>query len=271
MDILNTFRRTQPILRADTPDHFRNEVAPVLYTGIMKGWPAYPKWNLNYLAEHFGHCKISADRKMDGHTSYIYSDIASYVEYIQTTTDETPFYGKTIIHLYNEMKQEYQAPEQFRCWYRDFHQLQGIPRPVDLSCIYFGPRGSRTNLHYDIWSTSFWNALFEGRKLWLFFPVNQEHLLYNGEVDPLAVDTHRFPLFAEAEPITCIQEPGEFIYCPGNIYHWAYALEPCVALSENFINQENYRMVLKYLYNSGFTKAAQKMEDIVQLFLNQPA
>ncbi|MBW8686001.1 cupin-like domain-containing protein [Chitinophaga rhizophila] len=269
MDMLPIFRQQRDILRASTPDQFIDKNLPVLYEGIMHQWASYPKWNIQYLADTFGNYKISADRNINGQISYIQAPMKDYAGYIRDTADPIPYYGKSTMHLKTHMNLEYQTPDAFNCWYKAYYTAQSATRKIDLSSLYFGPRGARSTIHQDIWGTSFWNALYEGRKLWLFFPQEQEHLLYNGEFDPLTADIASYPLLGEAEPIICIQEPGELIYCPANIWHWAYVLEPGLALSENFINEDNYLHVLQYFQRMGYTNAEQKMKDIANTFLNK--
>lgn len=269
MNILPAFRQTKEIMRAASPDQLIDEHLPVLYNGIMNDWASYPKWNIQYLVDKFGQQKISADHKVGNDTTYIHTSIAAYAEYIRQAADDNPYYAKSTLHIGTSMEQEYQTPPAFNCWYKSYYKARNTPRKITLSCLYFGPRGARSTLHRDIWGTSFWNALYEGRKLWLFFPRDQEHLLYNGDVDPLNAEPAKFPLFFDTTPIVCIQEPGEIIYCPGNIWHWAYVLEPGLALSENFINKDNYQNVLQYFHNVGYTNAAQKMEDITRIYLHQ--
>ncbi|SFW13508.1 cupin-like domain-containing protein [Chitinophaga sancti] len=269
MTFLPLFPQQRNIIRASTPEEYIDRSQPVLYDGVMQQWAAYPKWNILHLADKFGKWKVSADRKMNGQVSYIQTEMAAYADYIYNTADEVPYYGKSTLHLENNMVGEYQVPAAFHCWYKDYYTTRALTRRIELSCLYFGPSGARSNLHQDIWGSSFWNALFEGKKLWLFFPPEQEHLIYNGEFDPLTADPASFPMLRDTTPVVCIQEPGELIYCPANIWHWAIVLKPSLALSENFINGENYQVILRFFEKQGYANAARKMQEIAGIYLNK--
>jgi hypothetical protein len=67
----------------------------------------------------------------------------------------------------------------------------------------------------------------------------------------------------------CIQEPGKIVYCPGNIWHAVWVLEPSLALSENFINEHNYKNVLNHFEKYNYQRALAKMKDLVKFCLNE--
>jgi len=241
---------------------------PILINDIMPTWNGYGKWTLNYLNEAYGKLPIYADRNVLGQKKYFMFNFSDYIRYMLESTDINPYYAKSTIHLVTEMKDDYVVPDYFECWYRNYYNYIGKERKISLSNIYLGPKYARSNLHIDIWGTSFWNALFCGKKLWVFIPKNQETFIYEGAVDPFFPDFRKFPKYKKVTPHFCVQYPGQLLYCPGNIWHTAMALEPSFALSENFINKGNFKNVISTFEKQGYHNALQKMREIVALNLS---
>ncbi|GCC53230.1 hypothetical protein SanaruYs_34730 [Chryseotalea sanaruensis] len=240
---------------------------PIVFTDVMKTWPSYPKWNFKYLSDNYGKHQILADRVNEGRHQFIETTFSNFITYMINEEEANPYYGKSALHLSNGMKHDYFTGSYFVCWYREWYrERENEVRKLNMSNLYLGPRNAKSPLHIDIWGTSFWNALFVGKKLWVFFNPNDEKCLYNGKVDPFDPDLNLYPLFEGVKPIIHVQQPGELIYCPGNIWHAIYVLEPSLALSENFINEENYLNVLNTFKEFGYTNAYQKMLAIVDSF-----
>lgn len=242
---------------------------PVVFNDIISSWKAHGKWSLEFFKTRYADYKILADRTLKGETKFIQSTFANYIAYVQVSEDSIPYYGKSSIHLDTELKDDYQTDEIFECWYRKWHQEHpGQEEKFNLSNLYFAPRNAKTLLHKDLWGTSFWNALFEGEKLWLFFREEDEQFLYDLQVDPFAPDLNKYPLYDNAKPIVHVQKAGELVYAPGNAIHAVLTIQPSLSLSENFINQDNYRFVLKTFEKKGYSNAISKLNLMVECYSN---
>jgi hypothetical protein len=262
-------RNVDPVAMVTVSQLHANTRTPLVVTDLMRTWKAFPKWNFTYFKQAFPKHGVTADRRDNGKPSYIYTTFTEYIDYALTSNELNPYYGKSLLHLTNDLQFEYDVPANFKCWYKNYKKRSGEEQNIELSLIYLGPRHSTSPLHIDIWGTSFWNALFEGKKLWFFLPPEQAHLAYDGKVDPFEPDLNAFPDFEKVRPIIHIQNPGELVYCPGNIWHAVYAMEPSIALSENFINQENYRNVQQHFQKHGYDRALTKLNHIVSNYVEQ--
>lgn len=233
---------------------------PVVFSDIIPGWKAAEKWSLPFFKTSFGTCSIIAEKIVNGKYFYKNFTLSDFIEYAYEPPEERPFHARTTIHLTNGLINDYDGEVFFPCWYKQWHRERTPDvKKIELSDIFIGPKSSYSHLHIDIWGTSFWNALFEGKKLWLFFDKEQVTDLYDGLVDPFNPDFEKYPRFSNIKPTVWVQEPGELIYCPGNVYHAVYAMETCLALSENFIDSTNYMFVLESFKKSGFERAYEKM------------
>ena len=157
--------------------------------------------------------------------------------------------------------------------------LQRVPRDVDVPyrdawpSLFIGPRYSRGSLHVDSFGSSFWMALFEGRKKWIFFEPEQKPLLYEQRADQtFAVDVFRpnlteTPMYARAVHTECVLQPGEILFVPAGSPHQVMNLDATVSVSMNFIDAANRQRVIDTLKNgeragwAGVTSLRQTLMD----------
>ena len=104
-------------------------------------------------------------------------------------------------------------------------------------------------MHVDTLMTSAWNAVQYGCKRWLFWDPSQEPFLYNGEVDAFEPDLSRFPRFAGARALECLQHPGDIVFTPSGWWHQVMNESLCFSVTENFVNGSNIEQVRTYLEN----------------------
>jgi len=241
--------------------------SPTILNGIMDTWPSFGKWSLKFFRDEFADRVVIGEKQVEGQLHRRPFTMSSFFQYMNAGTDERPYGVRTELHLSLSEPFEYHVEDIIPCWYRDWNS-RFVPggQKIKLSDLFFGPKGSYSHLHRDIWDTGFWNALFEGRKLWLFFDSSDFSKIYDGNVNPFSPDLEKYPLYREASPSFHIQEPGEIVYCPSNAFHAVFALEHSLALSENFINASNYQNVLKFFEKSGMNRAHQKLSAIVKFF-----
>lgn len=232
----------------------------VKFTSLMDTWEAKKLWNLEFFRDYCGDVKEEVGEGPEHMQECFLRD---YCEAIKNGCSDPRDYFKTQFHITSALRHHYRAPEIFNCWYSS---LPLSRRKYILSWIYVGGAGSFSRMHRDVWNTSAWNALTQGKKLWYFFDAAEEDCLYQGEVDPFRPDYEKFPLFKDASPEYCIQEPGEIVFTPSNCWHSVFNLLPSVAVTENFINETNYQNVLRYFKEAGNTAA---FNSILQLAESQ--
>src|SRR5262245_47849527 len=96
-----------------------------------------------------------------------------------------------------------------------------------------------------------------GRKQFVVYPPDQEPWLYpspakqnismiNSLDEP---DLERFPLFARAEPITFVLEPGELLFVPSHWWHTTKMLTPSITVSINTVNRSNWHALVDFVAN----------------------
>jgi hypothetical protein len=216
---------------------------PVLIRGIAKAWPAYQKWTVPEFAQKYGNIKVHAVKGRTW-TPFLLSE---YLEYMQTTTDEEPYYLRdwTFSNEYPELLQDYTVPDYFENWIRRIPEelIRGDDEQT-LRWAYIGAKNTGSAMHQDMWYTSAWNVVLSGKKEWLFFHPDQTENVYGGALDSFNVDPALHPKFKNAKGYRCIQEPGDLVFTPYLWWHQVRNLEAGISITENFINDSNIEMVL---------------------------
>jgi hypothetical protein len=146
--------------------------------------------------------------------------------------------------------------------------------PDDFRFLYMGECGSWTPLHHDVLRSGSWSANVCGRKLWLFFPPEQQRNLLDRHgrvtvpdaraaaratdsqppVPALAVpaalgaaalagladapDPVRFPGWSKAARHRqwLLQEPGEVVFVPSGWWHQVHNIGDVVSINHNWFN-----------------------------------
>lgn len=92
------------------------------------------------------------------------------------------------------------------------------PVEGDYRFIYFGSKGSRTLLHYDVFRSFSWSLNISGFKHWLFLPINRTEEFFKKY--PEETDFTKYPgIIEEFDIIQWIQSPGEIMVVPPGWYH----------------------------------------------------
>ena len=226
-------------------EQFGKPNLPFLLKNGVKNTFAMENWNWEYFRNKFGSREMLVYRT-GNRNDFKKILFADYIDYIHHTQDEKPYYllDWFVDNNCPELRQEYAVPAFFKSW--TDHLPQAL-RPQFLA-FYIGPKNSASPLHIDILSTSAWNAVFTGQKLWTFYPPDQKDLVYNGKVNPFKPDYDRFPLFKKAKGYYVVQNPGDIMFTPSNWWHAVHNTENTISLTDNFINNSNFKIFITHFF-----------------------
>lgn len=211
----------------------RKHDAPILCKGMANSWKAAEWLTFEFLSTTLGSKEVTVERRHTFPRQRMLT-LAAYIEYVQTTSDEDPLYLSN--WKFDDdlplLRSHCELPDVFNSW------LDIIPPCVrpHLRWLFIGPARSGTECHVDALYSSAWNALFAGRKYWTFWPPTPER------------PHSRKRTQMEA---SFVQEPGDVVVTPAGWWHEVTNLSPTVAVTENFINDLNCRVVLEYLNKVG--------------------
>lgn len=212
----------------------------------MDNWKAKTCWTPEFFKSKYGDIHVTTVKQTETTDEQCTMRLGEYIDYMQSTKEENPSYLRTWYFPNDcpEILEDYNIPEYFKSW---LEQLPHEIRSQFSSWLFIGPANTGSRMHVDGFMTSAWNAVISGRKCWLFYPPEDECYLYTGEVDAFNPDLTKYPLFAQARPLICIQNPGEIIFTPSGWWHQVINETNCISLTGNFVNETNCKMVRNYL------------------------
>lgn len=280
---------------------------PVVLTGLMDGWRACRDWvtqdglpNLRFFSDHFGNSIVQVadcDRReftdqkrlemsvsefvrcwlelpaakcsndlccnMDTHSLLYLKDwhfVKEYPGYVAYTTP--PFFIDDWLNLYLES----------HCMHRDsdIHHDKNEVNCADYRFVYMGAKGTWTPLHADVFRSYSWSANVCGKKLWLFLPPSQCHLVFDRSFKTSVYDVYeevsetRFPHFKKTVWWECTQEQNEIIFVPSGWYHQVHNLEDTISINHNWFNAYNLSWVWNLLLKD-YNEAKGYIDDIREI------
>ncbi len=145
---------------------------PVVIESLIEDWPAYSKWNFEYMKEVAGEKEVPLydDRPVDYKEGFNEAHAKMKMsEYIQLLKKESTKYR---IFLWNILKEVPQLQNDFE--YPDL----GLKLMKGLPMLFFGGKNSHTFMHYDIDLANIFHFHFEGKKQCILFDQDQSKYLY---------------------------------------------------------------------------------------------
>ena len=213
--------------------HYFKPQKPVVIERCIEDWPAFSKWNLEYIKAVAGNkiVPLYDDRPVDykdgfnqPHASMKMSD---YVDLLKK--EPTKFR----IFLWNILKEVPQLQGDFR--YPDF----GLRLMKNLPMLFFGGRDSYTFMHYDIDLANIFHFHFEGEKQCILFDQKQNNHLYKvpyslitrEDIDFANPDFKKWPALKHAKGYVANLKHGEVLYMPEGWWHYMRYITPGFSMS----------------------------------------
>ncbi|KAJ7965736.1 F-box protein family [Quillaja saponaria] len=225
---------------------------PVLLSGLADTWPARHIWTTEHLLENYGDTAFRISQSRSRKISMKFKD---YVSYINLQRDEDPLYifDDKFGEVTPNLLKDYTVPHLFK---EDYFDILDKDQRPPYRWLIIGPERSGASWHVDPALTSAWNTLLCGRKRWALYPPGKVPLgvtvHVNEEDGDVNIETPSslqwwldfYPLLAdEDKPIECTQLPGETIYVPSGWWHCVLNLETTIAVTQNFVNSNNFEFV----------------------------
>ncbi|PWN18475.1 Clavaminate synthase-like protein, partial [Microstroma glucosiphilum] len=115
--------------------------------------------------------------------------------------------------------------------------------PDDFRFCYAGLRGTTTGLHRDVYTSYSWSTNLVGRKRWVLYspqlsPLLRRLLEQGRGLAPLSA-AERASLEEPESSTVVLQEEGETIFVPSDVFHTVENLEDTISLNHNWCNAVN--------------------------------
>jgi hypothetical protein len=237
---LQTVDKVSTISPEDFKEHYYSPMRPLVITDLAKQWPAYNKWNWDFIKSVVGEVKVG-----------LYNNVKSDAYTPINTADEYMKFGDYIDMVRN-------GPAQWRIFlFNIFEHAPGITSdfewPEDLMkgfvkrypMLFVGGKGSITHMHFDIDLSHIIHTQFIGRKRVLLFPFEEQHKLYRKPWEVLSfvnfekyfdreenkLELERYPALKLARGYEVILEHGDTLFMPAGYWHHMEYLDSGFAMS----------------------------------------
>nr|WP_256470439.1 cupin-like domain-containing protein [Robiginitalea marina] len=213
-------------------DFFRPQ-RPVVIEKAITSWPAYSKWNLDYMRQVAGDkiVPLYDDRPVDHREGFNEPHAKMRMDdYIDLLKREPTRYR---IFLWNILKEVPRLQDDFE--FPDF----GLKLMKGLPMLFFGGRDSYTFMHYDIDLANIFHFHFDGVKECILFPQSENNVLYkvphslitHEGIDFSDPDLNKWPALRNARGFRTRLGHGEVLYMPEGYWHYMRYVTPGFSMS----------------------------------------
>jgi len=230
----------------DFKKNYYEPQVPLIIRNLAKDWPAYTKWNWEYLKQAAGNEKVGIynNVKSDAYTPINkaddYTTFGKYVDMISTGPAAWRIFLFNIFSHAPQLTKDFTWPD---------HLMKGFVKRVPM--LFVGGQGSITHMHFDIDLSHIIHTQFVGRKRVLLFPYAEQFKLYRKPFEVLSIadfsnyydpektklDVTKFPAVDLAEGYDMILEHGDTLFMPVGYWHHMEYLESGFAMSLRALNK----------------------------------
>jgi hypothetical protein len=242
--------RVKTITKKEFINNYFKPQKPVVIERYIEDWPAFQKWNLDYMKEIAGEkiVPLYDDRPVDYKDGFNEPHAEMKMsEYVDLLKKEPTKYR---IFLWNILKEIPQLQKDFK--YPDF----GLKLMKGLPMLFFGGTNSYTFMHYDIDLANIFHFHFEGKKQCILFDQKQNDFLYKiphslitrEDIDFANPDFEKWPALKHAKGYIANLEHGNILYMPEGWWHYMRYITPGISMSLRAIAR-NPKNLSKAIYN----------------------
>lgn len=247
---LNEIERIETISQEDFYTHYVKKQKPVVIEKLTKDWPAYSKWNLEYIKSIAGNKTVPLydDRPVsykDGfNEAHAKMKMSDYIDLLQSKPTNYR------IFLYNLMKEVPTLQNDFK-WPKI-----GLKLIKQLPMLFFGGENSKVFMHYDIDYSNILHFHFHGKKQCILFSQEATPYLYKiphslisrEDIDFENPDFEKFPALKKAKGFICNLNHGEMLYMPEGYWHYMKYVTPGFSMSLRALPKKP-KHLFKAVYN----------------------
>jgi len=247
---LQEIDRVKTISKKDFLKKYFKPQKPVVIENFIEDWPAFKKWDLDYMAKVAGDKTVPLydDRPVtheDGFNEpHATMKMRDYVDLLKKEPTRYRIFLWNILKEVPELQKDYSYP--------DF----GIKLMKGLPMLFFGGEDSHTFMHYDIDLANIFHFHFHGKKEVILFDQKQNDYLYKiphslivrEDIDFSNPDYEKWPALKKAEGYKTHLSHGEVLYMAEGYWHYMKYITPGFSMSLRAIAR-NPKNLAKAVYN----------------------
>lgn len=225
--------RVEKLTKKEFIDNYYKPQKPVVITNQIEDWPAFSKWNFDYLKEVAGHkiVPLYDSRKTDFTKKVNEADfnmpMADYIDLLQKGPTDLRIFLYNLMKDVPVMKYDIKWPKL------------GLRLIKSLPFVFFGGKGVKVFMHYDIDFSNIFHVHFEGEKQCVLVDPKETKYMYrlpyswlcNEDIDFDNPDFEQFPALKKVKPYITNLKHGEMLYMPEGWWHYMKYLTPGFSLS----------------------------------------
>jgi len=214
--------RVEILTKKEFIENYYRPQKPVVITNQIEDWPAFSKWNFEYLKQVAGDKTVPLydSRKTD------YTKKVNEPDFSMTMSEYVDILKKgptdLRIFLYNLLK-DVPAMKADMKWPK-----LGIRLIKSLPLVFFGGEGARVFMHYDVDFPNIFHIHFEGRKQCVLVSPDDTRYMYrlpyswicHEDIDFENPDFDRFPALRNIKPYITHLNHGEMLFMPEGWWHF---------------------------------------------------
>lgn len=214
--------RVKSITKDDFINNYYKKQRPVLIENLSKEWPAYNKWNLDYIQSLAGDqiVPLYNNEPTKGRQNSVVPAkkmrLYDYIEILKTQPTDLRMFFYNVLQKMPELTKDFSYPDI------------GLKFFKKLPVMFFGGKGSKVLAHYDMDLADLVHFHFHGtKKVTLFAPDQAKHLykvpftVHNLEcIDMDHPDFEKYPALQLAEGISVEMKHGDALYMPSGYWHY---------------------------------------------------
>ena len=247
--------RVQHISKEDFVKNYVKPQKPVVIEGLSHDWPAYQKWNLDYIKEQAGDKEVPLFDDRPISSKYKFNEPHTKMkmrEYIELLKAGPCSYR---IFLYNLLKEVPSMQKDF-----SFPDM-GLRFVKHVPMLFFGGEGSKVFMHYDIDYGNLMHFQFLGEKRCILYPPSQSKYLYkipnaiisHQGIDYNNPDFEKWPALQKAQGYQIVLKHGDALYMPEGYWHQMTYLTPGFAITLRALSNSAWNFS-KAVYNVAFMR-----------------
>ncbi|MEP2058334.1 MAG: cupin-like domain-containing protein [Maribacter litoralis] len=225
--------RVSNITKDNFIENYFKPQKPVVLEQAIADWPAFTKWNLDYMKEVAGDITVPlydnrpVQHKDGFNEPHAKMKMAEYVDLLKKEPTKYRIFLWNILKEVPALQQDYRFPDF------GLKLLKGLPM------LFFGGRDSYTFMHYDIDLANIFHFHFDGEKEVVLFPQSETKNLYkvphslitHESIDFSNPDYEKWPALRNAKGFKTTLKHGEVLYMPEGFWHYMKYKTPGFSMS----------------------------------------
>ncbi len=247
--------RVEKLTRKEFVERYYKPQKPVVITNQIEDWPAFSKWNFDFLKEVAGEKTVPLyDSRKTDYTKKVNEPdftmtMSEYIDILKKGPTDLRIFLYNLLKDVPSMKADMKWPKL------------GIRLIKSLPLVFFGGEGAKVFMHYDIDFPNIFHIHFEGKKQCVLVSPDETKYMYrlpyswicHEDIDFDNPDYERFPALKKVKPYITNLKHGEMLYMPEGWWHYMKYETPGFSLSLRSLAGRP-KHLLKGLLNVSFNR-----------------